>query len=270
LTTYIIDYPHGGMGCTLMAHILYSCGKINTDIKTIFSDTGDCHNYYHANLDSFKHLNIGADHYSYGVSKQVANEYSRDDTDTVCLVQLEPNDIYHLLRLKMEYGKAYKDTPKVDNFNKFFDITYEQSSIDFLESLTLKYYSMVTSIVEKYPTSVWFPLEALIKHDVKDVKSIIETTMGWTWDDQKSLEFHNYMLEANKKYLDWFENIKAICEGCIAQEVFDLGELEFWEKAAVIAYTCANLELNPTELRWYDNNFLQGNNQSLVADLKRM
>ena len=40
---YCIDYRNGGMGNTVLAHILYSCNQVDLDLDTFFSDVADAH-----------------------------------------------------------------------------------------------------------------------------------------------------------------------------------------------------------------------------------
>jgi hypothetical protein len=240
------------MGSALLAHILYCCNKIDTDPTLLFSDTGDCH--------SISKLNT---------TNLIALDRPMDRTDHVSVLKLVPNSTYHLLRFKMSYEKWYREFPTADNFALFFETSYEQTEVDFLESLALKYNEMITNYEGKTNPNI-ITMESFLKNDMGSVRKVVEDMLSWAWNSTRSDEFHQAVIQANEKYLDWFQKINTICEQSIRLELIATEGLTFWEKAAIIALVCYQLKVPVIKLRWHDQRLLLGsNNGFLIEDLKR-
>jgi hypothetical protein len=240
------------MGNALLAHILYCCNKIDTDPTLLFSDTGDCH--------SISKLNT---------TNLIALDRPMDRTDHVSVLKLVPNSTYHLLRFKMSYEKWYREFPTADNFALFFETSYEQTEVDFLESMALKYNEMITNYEGKTNPNI-ITMESFLKNDMGSVRKVVEDMLSWAWNSTRSDEFHQAVIQANEKYLDWFQKINTICEQSIRLELIATEGLTFWEKAAIIALVCYQLKVPVIKLRWHDQRLLLGsNNGFLIEDLKR-
>ena len=80
-----IDYRNGGMGNTVLAHILFASEQITLNLENFFSDSGDAHQIAKLNntMLSAKHL----------------VEYPDDLCQ--CALQLVSIDWFDILRIKM-------------------------------------------------------------------------------------------------------------------------------------------------------------------------
>jgi hypothetical protein len=242
------------MGSALLAHILYCCNKIDTDPTLLFSDTGDCH--------SISKLNT---------TNLIALDRPIDRTDHVSVLKLVPNSTYHLLRFKMSYEKWYREFPTADNFARFnFSTSYEQTEVDFLESLAVKYNGIITDYERGKDYNI-VTIESFLKNDMGSVRKVVEDMLSWSWDSTRSDGFHQAVIQANEKYLDWFQKINIICEQSIRLELIATEGLAFWEKAAIIALVCYQLKVPVLKLLWHDQRLLLGSdNGFLIEDLKRI
>lgn len=242
------------MGQTFLAHILYSCNKIDIVPKLLFSESGDCHKVSELNTTNL-----------------LALDRPFDKTNHVTVLHLVPNLAYHLLRFKMSYEKWTKKSPTPDNFPCFnFTVSYEKTEIDFLESLAVKYNKIIEDFEDKTDTNI-VTLESFLKNNMNSVKNRVEDIMGWNWDENRSNEFYQATIQANKKYLDWFEKINTIYEQSKRLELIATEGLVFWEKAAVIALLCYQLKVSVLELSWHDQRqLLSSDNAFLIEDLKRI
>ena len=255
MITYVIDYPNGGMGQSLLAHTLYSCNQVELELNLFFSDTGNSHNINHLNTTQLQAL-----HY--------------DTIDDTCnyakLLEIVPDNEYKLLRLKMSYEKWVGCFPEPENFKKFnfYELT-NQTHNSYYESLTLNYYGMFSDALHDGDI---LTLSAFIDNDIDAYKTLITRTFGWQWDDAKSTEFNHSMIYANKAYLDWLNKMTTICTDIINFNISQLDKLLFWEKAAIIAYVCYTLGIDDLKKLQWDvaEQFLLNDTKFLITDLKRI
>jgi hypothetical protein len=227
------------MGNSLLAHILYSCRKTNFNIDNFFSSDGNAHAVRQLN-----NTNLTAQHYTlyYDILK---------DGDLTCLIRIVPDGLYNILRLKMSYSKSVKDFPTINNFSKFFKLSYEKTPQDFLESLTCKYSDIINQSHQQYSTTQIIKMSDFINNQLYEVQDTIYKTLGWEWDQTRSNEFNTAMVNANQLYLTWFNKIKWVYYNCYNLNVVECN-LEFWEQAAIIAYYCCEHNIKPLELPWHD------------------
>jgi hypothetical protein len=171
----------------------------------------------------------------------------------------------------MSFEKLFRKFPTTNNFDKFnFETSYEQTEVDFLESLALKYNEIIANYEGKTNPNI-ITMESFLKNDMGSVRKVVEDMLSWSWNSTRSDEFHQAVIQANKKYLDWFQKINTICEQSTRLELIATEGLVFWEKAAIIALVCYQLKVPVIKLRWHDQRLLLGSdNGFLIEDLKRI
>jgi hypothetical protein len=228
------------MGKSLLAHILYSCHKINFNIDNFFSSDGNAHA-----VGQLNNTNLIAQHYTFNY------DTLKHNNDLTCLIEIIPDGLYNILRLKMSYSKWDKDYPTIDNFSKFFKLSYEKTPQDFLESLTLKYLAIINNAHQQHNTTQVIKMSDVINNRLYEVQDIVCKTLDWEWDQTRSNKFNTAMVDANQLYLTWFNKIRWVYYNCCNLNVIEYN-LEFWEQAAIIAYYCYEHNINPLELPWYD------------------
>lgn len=304
MTTYCIDYRNGAMGNTLLAHILYSCCKIDIDFNNFFSTEGNSHhiNYLSNNLEL------------------VANHLLEfPDPGVTCLIELTTSGWTTVLRHKMSYAKWHKKYPSEYNYSEFFKIIIDHSTCrdklwqefyqlykdpqwpecstyaeitnltpdiqneilqvylhpdknySVLNLLTISYYDILKkNHVLNFPKATEYKLEDYLDSKFDSVKTAIHDKLNWSWDDRLSRNFHRHVLRANSVYLKWLENIVEVFTQCVNFTPIDV-ELEFWERAILIARICQHFSIHPNSLDWNGNHcFLKKNNVSLILHLKEI
>lgn len=287
------------MGNTILAHVLYSCGKVELNLENFFSDSGNAHN-----ISKVNHTEVTAEHLI---------EYP--NTGTQCLLQLRSDEWFYVLQHRMSYYKSRNDVPTLLNWDKFFkreikidddwteyydavreldwpecksfdeiDVlpefmqqeireTYQQpnrilaTESDLLEFLTQTYFDI---LVQPYCPMFDAPVYNLSNYFVKKTQELenISDQLEWTWNQHRSDNFHLAMLQANKDHLTWLEKIKKV-HNDVVDSIQTSVLLETWEKALVIAKACETQNYNPRQLNWQTNDcFLDQNNVSLIKSLQ--
>jgi hypothetical protein len=238
------------MGNTILAHALHACSKSNFDIQTLFSEQGHAHK-----IIEFNQSELIAWHFD-----------SNYRNDIIPILHIVCNDWDELLRIKLSYSKWFLDTPSENNFLKFGFTQPENNS--WLENLTLKYYTMFQNAKNKKLQNPTLQLGDYIDGNVSPLQNVV-TRLGWNWDSQKSKAFHRQMIMHNWRYISWVETIKTLTLSCV-NSVLISTELEFWEKALVIAKVCDIKDINPMLIHWDNFEFLDADNATLIESLERI
>ncbi len=304
MKTFCIDYRNGGMGNTLLTHILYACQKINIDTNTFFSPEGNAHKIYSIS----ENFELVARHLV---------EYP--DTSVIPLIELTTDEWMRVLRYKMSYAKFHKKYPQEDNYGDFFviklNLDQEQDKLwkDFYQSykdsqwpecdtfaelwqlpksiqeeilqvyqppaktfstlnlLTISYYDLLNQpCFPNFTNTVQCKLEDYLNANLNPIKQIIEKELHWKWNDQLSTIFHQQVLKNNELYLKWLNNMIHIYNHCINFAVQDV-VLQLWERAILLAQVCRHHNIHPNCLDWNNNHcFLEKNNVSLLTNLKEV
>lgn len=238
------------MGNTILAHALYACSRAEFEPQDIFSKEGNAHA-----IVTYNQSNLIAWH----GDKDPRNNVSKI-LDVVC------KDWMEILRWKLSYAKWFLDIPEPDNFAKF-DFT-SPAGQDPLENLTIKYWNLL-QIAEHVTQAPVLLLDDYINGNLDQLQLAVEQ-IGWQWNHEKSDRFYDHMKLRNQCYLDWLEQIQSIVNTCVANNDLDLN-LEFWERAVVLAKVCQIKNIDPSHLHWNTNGcFLQTNNVSLLKSLERI
>lgn len=287
------------MGNTILAHVLYSCGKAELDLENFFSGSGNAHN-----ISKVNHTELTAGHL-----------IENPDSTAQCILQIRSDEWFYVLQHRMSYYKWYNDVPTLLNWDKFFkrkikidddwteyynavreldwpecksfdeiDMlpefmqqeirnTYQSpkstltTESDLLEFLTQTYFDILN---QPYYTAFDAPVYNLSNYFVKNTQELenISNHVGWNWDQHRSNNFHSAMLQANKDHLSWLEKIKKV-HNDVCNSIQVSVKLETWEKALVIAKVCKTQNYTPRQLNWQTNNcFLDQNNVTLIKSLQ--
>jgi hypothetical protein len=299
--TYCIDYRNGGMGNTMLAHILYSCNKANLDLDNFFSPTGNSHA-----IAFFRNPEINARHLL---------EYP--DKNANCILQLKSKDWFRVLQYKFSYCKWCQEYPTINNWHKFF----EHKPNDDRNRLWVEFYSNIKdsswpecntfSAAQHLPEHIQKEVEQLFQPAATEINtdtqlleflavsyydhlSTVETVgfdapiywlndyfeykltplieiskeLGWRWNEELSKQFYNKMLASNTVYLKWLDNIKQYHDLTISGIVCSV-TLDTWERALVIAKICQTLACDIRQLNWQDNScYLEQDNATLIKLLQ--
>lgn len=286
---YLIDYRVGGMGNTIFAHAMYACNKINLDLDTFFSATGNAHkirkNYLYSQLFPL----------------HIIEQPQHVPSNSRCIIEVKSSLWYKLLEIKMGYDKFLGKTPNLTNVLDFFtinklhvdydkmwqefyknfkdsswpicntynDIQYLEINIqteihknyrhpemdvtddNWLSLLTFAYYDVLQ--ISKDHRSKFggdtFLLDDYFSSKIDVIKNQISSHLKWKWDDQKSMIFQQHVLKKNQIYTDWLAGLKKIFDKTIDKQIVQI-TLPPWEKSLLIATFCALCNKDPTELPW--------------------
>jgi hypothetical protein len=245
--SYCIDYRSGGLGNTVVSHVLYACQRITLDLDNFFSDTGDAHKIQ----ESIGNLSL----IPYHLIENPTNNLT-------CIVELKSNDWFYVLQHRMAYAKWHKKYPTVKDVN---NDNHE------LECLSINYYDQIQNkIIKNFDTSVIYLLGDYFNNNYDILKTQVVDRFGWQWNQQLSDRFYKKMLEANLQHLNWLANMKSIYSDTV-NFVEVTVNLEFWERAMLIGKLCQHFNVNPQQLNWSDQNYvLSDNNVSLINYFKKV
>lgn len=262
------------MGNTILSHILYATKNVDLDVNDFFSTSGHAHKISrlipsvnltknHQHEQPLAHakclIEIKTDGWYEVLRFKLSYEKwmkqyptvdnfqiffdlkMRDDRDQLWRdfyqVFKDPNwlqcDRYEdrkllPLRIQEEIDRSFQlPKNKVDrsNFIELLSLTYA----DYFRKQTND--SMFGGAI--------YMLSDYLKNDLTVVKDTIKHTFGWSWDDKLSDKFYQTVIEVNKKYLDWLENMKKM----YCNDAYDANILD-WEKALLIGFKTFNQEKN--------------------------
>ena len=303
---YCIDYRNGGMGNTVLAHILCSCEKVELAFDNFFSDTGNSHNIYELN-----HTELVASHL-----------IEFPDDQLKCIIQLDSDGWNRVLQLKMSYTKSVNSVPMLNNYTKFFELNnisdqseilwkefydnfkdpswpecssycyvkflpkYVQEEIyqtyqlpdstditdndKLLEFLTQCYFDSFKKTPTSFPLALCYPISKYLSNDIESLKNTVYQMLGWKWNQEKSDVFYHNMISQNTRYFYWLDNIQNIYNQTI-QFCEQLVNIDIWERAVVIAKACEHFGITPDQLHWHTKGcFLDNNNVTLINSLKEV
>jgi hypothetical protein len=289
MTQYLVDYRAGGMGNTIVAHVLYACNQLDINLKDFFSPTGDAHKLK-------KTL----------AQQVIAPIHMIEQPETIpsnsqCLIEIKSEGWYKFLEFKMGWEKYLLQTPSLLNISFFYDInpfvadkdklwqdfyqkikdeswpncnslddvkflpkriqdevytTYKPpdltiSSENFIEILTISIYDHLRNTES---SNSQFNGEILLLRDyLAGDTQILEHQscryIGWKWDQKKSFEFYRHMVQANRAHLSWLKDLKSVFWKVINQQVCEL-DLQLYEVALLITKLCRLCQTHPSELPW--------------------
>jgi len=285
VTVYCIDYRNGGMGNTILAHVLFSCCKANLDLENFFSDTGHSHK-----ISLFKKRDLTAQHL-----------IEFPDPEVNCILQMQSNDWFLLLQYKMSYVKWHRESPNLDNWGKFFkneikfdnkkiwqdfyanvkdqtwpecesyeDVTtlpgqiqaeinslYRipnttiETDLELLEFLTVCYFELLSKDYSPRFAAPVYQLEDYFAYKIDPLISIADR-LHWTWDEDLSKKFFSKILEINAVYLQWLDTMKYYHNQTVAGIECPI-KLDVWEWALLIAKICQTLSYDPKNIKWQDS-----------------
>lgn len=283
---YCIDYRNGGMGNTILAHILYACNQTDFDLETFFNSNGNAHNIL-----------------KYNNSKLIAKHLCEfPDNNVTCILEVYCKDWSELLRIKLSYSKWTGENPTKDNYHKHnFNFKIKDQSIEelwkdfylkikdpswpqcnkienvkylpdfiqkeinetwkeprlgnpttdleFVELLTKTYYDEFCSNKRMFEKVPGILLDNYLDGDFSELKNLSNTVLNWEWNNYRSRIFFKKTIEANQKYLDWLENIKFAVSILLDKRDIKM-EFDLWEQAIIIAKTCNIVNFDPVNIKW--------------------
>jgi hypothetical protein len=298
MTKKCIDYRNGGMGNTILAHVLYASNQIDLSLADFFSPEGNAHRISHINQ-----TNLTARHL-----------IEFPDESVECVLQIISKDWTEILRWKMSYSKWWKYEPNLINWHIFFehhhtldlknlwedfyqkirdpcwpqcdfdhrdnlpkliieeiDQTFVDPRIDIktelnlLEFLTTIYYDQLSQAVQhKFDVPILL-IDQYLHYDISKCVQLA-SYMGWTWDELKSSGFHIAMLNANRIYFDWLDIIKENYHLTLQKNMLNK-TFRTWELATLIAKICQDLDKNPKNILWEEHTRVLSNSNVKLYEL---
>lgn len=284
------------MGNTVLAHVLYSCQKKSFDLAGFFSPMGDAHNISKLSLDTDQ---LTAKHlleYPDSSVDCLIELKSHDDWIRILTVKMgydkwkkcyptvsNYRDFFNVIdnndKLWQDFYLSFKDPswPDCVKFEHVSDLpgkiqeeihsVYKLPGVDqdsVLNTLSLAYYGILTQeSILNFSDTVEYQLDNYLNKNFDILKQVVNTKLGWSWNNQLSDEFYNAMIVANKQYFDWLDKFKQIFDSCIRKQSIHV-ELEFWERSALIAKLCKHFNITPNALEWNKQTFLLESTKSVI------
>jgi|688.fasta_scaffold476987_2 hypothetical protein len=291
------------MGNSILAHCLYACNRVDTDLATFFSNTGNAHKIRRLN-----NTELDAQHL-----------IEFPNPDVICVVEVVCNNWTEILRYKLSYEKWVKATPELHNAVQFFSyniktnsvklwqefyqlykdpswpqclrfgdiaslpdeiqkeilLVYQEpimalSSEDILaEWLTTCYYDCLTTPPQQvFPGSKILDLQNYLNGKIDILLEVCTQTLGWVWNQQRSDNFYQAMLTANHKYLVWLDNIKHATY-CLSNNINIDYKFDTWEQALIIAKLCNQNSIAPENIKWDNTGCNNTSNNLYLENFKR-
>lgn len=287
--TYLIDYRVGGMGNTIFAHIVYACNKINLDLDTLFSPkSGHAHAAKRWHSKELLPLHIIENpelvpsnstclleiktslwykllEIKMGYSKHILKTPNLTNILKFFPIIIQDNNNQTLWN---EFYQNIKDPswPECESFDSVSNLpAHIQTEIykvykppivticssNFLSLLTIAYYDVLMEFKNTHSMfgGAVLLLDDYFNNDVSIIKSQVIDKLGWSWDDQKSVLFHQAVIKNNQRYVDWLDHLKDLLKKTLDQQVIQLN-LDPWEKALWLAAICVQYNKSPRKLHW--------------------
>jgi hypothetical protein len=293
LKKYCIDYKNGGLGNSILAHVLFSAEKINFDLADFFSSEGHAHKIAQINNTELTAVHL----------EEFPNK------NLICILHLVSQDWLEILRYKMSYCKWHKQEPTLDNWQTFSFTNYvkvdskhawqefyqqvrdpswpdcvdpqqikylpkhiqqeihatwvePKFSIDnqqkLVELLTLTYYDMMSTAHNVLPDSKVYYLDQYFREDFGVLQELC-SWLGWSWNDSKSQAFFAKLMETNRQYFQWLERMQ-ICHAQTLAKKSVAHHMAEWETAVILAKLCLDLNKHPDSLSWDSSDCIFQNN----------
>lgn len=291
------------MGNTILAHALYACNQTDLDLLTFFSHTSDAHKIRFYNNTNFVawHLveypkddcNCVVQIICQGWSEvlRIKMSYSKWFKEFPNLQNFEKFFSYNATpqdqKLWQDFYQQYKDPswpecPTIEHLDNLpaeiqteiksvyqFPSTAVTTEQELVEWLTICYYdSFNKPSRQNFSQAKILQLQSYLDGKFDCLKEVCEQTLNWTWNDVRSLQFHQAAIDANKKYISWLNGIKATAKQVIDNKPFD-NEHAAWEQALVIAKICNEIEYDPRGIKWNNIGCIADNNNLYLENFKR-
>lgn len=274
------------MGNTIFAHAAYACDKIKLDLREFWSSTGDAHkirnSYLHNELIPVhmddkvnipKHscciIEIKTSYwYKLLETKMLYCKYRLQEPNYASVQQFFTlhNQYIDHQALWQDFYQNFKDPlwPVCDTYNDIQHLPkhiqneihkkYQSPEVGVTENnwislLSYAFYDTLLSSQDHRPIhgGVTFLLDDYFSMNVDIVKNQITKHLGWIWDDQKSLTFHQHALKNNQVYTQWLSKLKKFVSKTVDGQIFTVN-IDPWEKALLAALCCVYFDIDPKKI----------------------
>jgi len=281
MKNYCIDYRNGSMGNTILSHILFATDQVVIDLENFFSCTGDAHLIGKLNRSNLKALHLiefPTTKYecilqiicqSWDEILRLKMSYSKwmkavpnltnyqnffDPViinDDRSLWECFYNDIKDPSWPECPSASLIPNLPQFiqDEIKKEWKESKNSIKTDYelVEFLTIVYYD---SFVR--PKEMSCPYHYQLKQYLKgDLSGLIQVSkkMRWDWDESRSTQFYQKMLQMNQKHLFWLSNLKKNYD-CAINTKFLNCNLELWEVSVLLAKIFTDIGRDPRDAKW--------------------
>jgi hypothetical protein len=277
------------MGHTILAHALFACNQYNFNLDNFFSITGDAHQIKNLNTTilTVKHLIEYPDNDAQCILEVQCREWwevfrlkmSYSKWRKTVPILSNASDFYSFQidadkkqqKLWQDFYKAYQDPswPDCDciddvvnlpiNIQQEIKRVYLPPVLEapttndkFVEWLSECYYDQFCNPpVSNFKNTNILMLGNYIQGNYLELIEVCSRVLGWTWDTDRGIKFHAYVLQANAPYLDWLKKIKHATHLLInnsANQIVD--QFELWEQAIILAMACRHVQISVNQLLW--------------------
>lgn len=285
--TYCIDYRNGSMGNTILTHALFACNQVDIDLTNFFSKSGNSHAISKINRTNLiaEHLIEYPKDNVTCVLEVVAsgwwevlrlkmsyqkwyNKYPTIDNVATFYNHVVDMSKSQQLRLWQEFYTSLKD-PSWPECGSYTDIptlplivqeeinsvytnpiVIQDSELQFVEWLTTAYYDTFCKKQSKHFESAdTLLLGKYVQGRFQELIDVCTKTLDWSWDSDRSQQFYNKVIEMNKPYLIWLDQIKQTTDDVMNKRAVST-KFDLWEQAIIIAKACEYTHQQPLTLNW--------------------
>jgi hypothetical protein len=169
----------------------------------------------------------------------------------------------------IENIKFLPDNIQQEIYKNYQPPTVGVNNKNWVSLLAIAYYDLLQS--SKNHPSLYggevLLLDDYFSNRISVLKNQINKHLGWIWDDQKSDEFYQYVIQNNQRYIDWLSNLQELLNHTVNKNVVPVN-LESWEQSLLIAQVCCHLTIDPRSLQW-DNIKNFDSNEDLINILRK-
>lgn len=275
------------MGNTILTHALFACNQVDIDLTNFFSKSGNSHAISRincTNLISEHLLEYPKDNVTCVLEVVVSGwwevlrlkmSYQKwfgqyPTMDNVSrfynhIVEISKSD---QLRLWQEFYTSFKDPlwsecdsytgistlPLIvqEEINNVYTtpIVTQESELQFVEWLTTAYYDTFCKKQSKnFESADILLLGEYVQGRFQELIDVCIKTLNWSWNSDRSQQFYNKVIEMNKPYLIWLDQIKQTTDDIMNKRAVSI-KFDPWEQAIIIAKVCEFTQQQPLTLNW--------------------
>lgn len=275
------------MGNTILTHALFACNQVDIDLTNFFSKSGNSHAISRVNCTNLiaEHLieypkdnvtcvlEVITSGWWEVLRLKMSYEKWFRQYPTMDNVSIFYNHIVEIseseqLKLWQEFYTSFKDPTwpdcvSYDNISALplmiqeeiknvytNPIVTQYSELQFVEWLTTAYYDTFCKKQSKHFKSAdTLLLGEYVQGRFQELINVCTKTLNWSWDSDRSQQFYNKVIEMNKPYQIWLDQIKQTTDDVMNKRAVST-KFDLWEQAIIIAKACEYTHQQPLTLNW--------------------
>jgi hypothetical protein len=181
-----------------------------------------------------------------------------------CLIKIVCKEFGFIYQILAGY-KKFSGFPTLDTANNFFNVRSSDYT-EILEIFALSYSSLLLEHKQLYSddTIMLLNLDDILDTNLESVKIFFETNFDFKFDETKFKDFQKLFKENNQDLIDRTKLIYNIAIDTYNRNIVSIPNLEFYEKALLLAVLHAMTEIDISNLPLYTDKELWVTNNTLI------